>query len=194
MPGRAGGVAPGGPHCDSYGKYSLSETDAQRSANDANGARRQAAQASGLGCPPVGGVRALVFGNIALNSDLRGGHAGSHFAPSTPVTGADCGRARAPFIPCCERPAGAFSQGSARSHAGRGARPGQLRQPAEGCTTPATPHGGISPLAFRNRARSSLGTRRLIIGRRITLIRGNSSDASRRLCARRRQPFGRLAL
>src|SRR6266481_2109483 len=28
------------PHCDSYGKYFLSETDVQRSANDANGAGR----------------------------------------------------------------------------------------------------------------------------------------------------------
>ena len=32
------------------------------------------------------------------------------------------------------------------------------------------------------------------IGRRITLVRVSSPDASRRLCSRRRQPFGWLAL
>ena len=36
MPGRAGAVAPRAALCYSYGKYSLSETDAHRSANDAN--------------------------------------------------------------------------------------------------------------------------------------------------------------
>jgi hypothetical protein len=43
-------------------------------------ARRQAAQASGFGCPSE--VFALVFGNIALNSDLRGGHTGIHLSHS----------------------------------------------------------------------------------------------------------------
>ena len=38
MPGRAGGMAPNGRTATHTGKYSLSETDVQRSANDANGA------------------------------------------------------------------------------------------------------------------------------------------------------------
>jgi hypothetical protein len=50
-------------------------------------------------------------------------------------------------------------------------------------------------LPFRNRAGSSLsGYAPFNIDRRATLVRGNPSDASRRLCARRWQPFGRLAL
>src|SRR6266481_7415663 len=45
------------PHCDSYGKYSLSETDVQRSANDANVAKNEPALAGG-----VGGKAVSLFG------------------------------------------------------------------------------------------------------------------------------------
>ena len=38
MPRRAGGMAPNDRTATHTGKYSLSETDVQRSANDANGA------------------------------------------------------------------------------------------------------------------------------------------------------------
>jgi IS5 family transposase len=61
-------------------------------------------------------------------------------------------------------------------------------------THPLPPCHWLLQFQWRISIRNSLFRPSLIIGRRIALVRGNPSDASRRLCARRRQPFGRLAL
>jgi hypothetical protein len=107
--------------------------------------RWRAAQAKGLGSPPVAVVTRADIGNMSPNSDLRDRPSRSHFAPSTPVTDPGWERTRAP-LPVIRAPgASAFSRGSARSRTSQTAIPrlvsrGSLaQQPAEGCTTPATP-------------------------------------------------------